>query len=654
MLAKVIKLLNERGGAVSVQRLIDYLSRDQGQPISKEAQDLQALETYVARDGVSGNLEVQGGTVNLERLDVATPEDRALATQLMQHVAEAGRAKHGFRTNPYYHFVLSWREGEHPSGERARDAVDHALQALGMAENQAFFVIHRDTGNEHLHCVVNRVHPEMLILTGPPRYDYFVLDKACREIELAQGWQHDYGPHVVMDGNVQRLSKAKRKELGLLQGDKAVQSQTPAARMSEKHTGVPAFADWMRTRVGDDLVALVERGGSWNDFHLALAERGIRAEFRGGGLVFATAFGGRETSTKASGVHYSLSLGRLEKAMGAFRTASELHEPEHSKTYASFAENVMRGVEPGLEYPGSTGKSPEREKRRITRQEERDALLLRYQAEKERVKRTAKDRSRAILDRQKREKQDVLIRLKAQKPERLMELERECGSKAVARGLWAAERASELELLQVKHKIESAENRRLNRMEWPDWLTRQAEQGDKAAVAALRGIRYREQRKANKSRAGFEGEELSDEFKPAEASKAWKGVESKGQGGVGGIWGTLPAFALSTAHHEIDRMRDRIVYRDDAGNARMTDHGHRVDIHRGMQDVDAISAGLRLSAEKFGGEVYITGSAEFRERAAREAARMGIRVADQDLQAAIADERQRTAHELQRGHGVER
>ena len=48
-------------------------------------------------------------------------------------------------------------------------------------------------------------------------------------------------------------------------------------------------------------------------------------------------------------------------------------------------------------------------------------------------------------------------------------------------------------------------------------------------------------------------------------------------------------------------------------------------------NANTISQGLLLASQKFGGEVYITGDADFRERGARQAVRMGIRVADQDL-----------------------
>ena len=51
-----------------------------------------------------------------------------------------------------------------------------------------------------------------------------------------------------------------------------------------------------------------------------------------------------------------------------------------------------------------------------------------------------------------------------------------------------------------------------------------------------------------------------------------------------------------------------------------------------------MEAALRIAAQKFGGRVEITGSAAFRERATRQAVRLGIRVVDADLAAIVADE----------------
>ena len=69
-----------------------------------------------------------------------------------------------------------------------------------------------------------------------------------------------------------------------------------------------------------------------------------------------------------------------------------------------------------------------------------------------------------------------------------------------------------------------------------------------------------------------------------------------------------------------------------------TDVGRRIDVHD-VRDQDGLTAALQLAAQKWPGGITLTGSAEFRERAARQAARIGIRIADSDLAHVVADER---------------
>jgi hypothetical protein len=48
-------------------------------------------------------------------------------------------------------------------------------------------------------------------------------------------------------------------------------------------------------------------------------------------------------------------------------------------------------------------------------------------------------------------------------------------------------------------------------------------------------------------------------------------------------------------------------------------------------DPQAMHAGLLLASQKFGGEVFVTGSVTFRELAAKEALQMGIKVKNPEL-----------------------
>ena len=77
----------------------------------------------------------------------------------------------------------------------------------------------------------------------------------------------------------------------------------------------------------------------------------------------------------------------------------------------------------------------------------------------------------------------------------------------------------------------------------------------------------------------------------------------------------------------------RIAYRDAAGQTAFVDEGRRVVLLQHSEGV--LRAALQLVAEKVGrAGIRITGSADFRARAARWAGVMGVRVRDPDLQAA--------------------
>jgi len=603
MLAKVVLLKNERGGHVSAKSVMDYLAR--------ESEEL------------APNQSIEGGTFNLERLQLDTPEDRILATQLIDHIAEAGHQKTHFKTNPLYHYALSWREGEHPTTAQCQQAAAHTLKTLGLEDNQAIWFVHRDTEkHHHLHVVVNRVHPESLTLTGPPRYDYFVLDKACRETELMQGWQHDNGPYAVIDGAVVKLSKKQRKELGLLAVDKPQHAPSPKDRIHELHTGVPAFAQWMREQVMSELSKTINEQATWQAVHDTLAKYGVQLVEHGGGLIFTTKIDDKENSTKASGIDYRFSAGRLTKALGEYRPSTSPSSAPIT-TYQNYVKNARSGIAAN-EHPGITGSNVDRTKKRVQRQQAREDLTQQFADEKRGHRSNAKSVKADLAQQHKQENKALLATFKASKSTRVSELTEQHGSNRLALGLYAAEKVIAVQNLRAQQKNEREALGNRLRMDWPDWLEEQARMGNETAKSALRGIRYREQRKFNKSRPGFEGEFLGD-----------MSPYSQTETPAGTISGEL--FRLSGAGIQIDHQTQRIVYLDDAGNIRLTDSGPRIDVHK--TSTDTIEQGLLLAAQKFGGSVYVTGDATFREQSARQATRMGIKIMDEDLHEVVQHER---------------
>lgn len=146
---------------------------------------------------------------------------------------------------------------------------------------------------------------------------------------------------------------------------------------------------------------------------------------------------------------------------------------------------------------------------------------------------------------------------------------------------------------------------------WRRWLERRAEAGDQAAVAALRGIRYRERRK--------------------QREEAIAGQEASPQ----------PSFTVRSLRVEVDAARHIVIYRRSDGSEVFRDVGPRIVMRdKGEQSVEAA---LRVAAQKYGGRVHLTGTEQFRERAARLATRLGIVVENADLQAVVREERRRVA-----------
>jgi len=618
-LAKVILLKKSwKTVASAANYVVDDLKKgtEQLEPGSYEPED---AVNYLARDGV-----LEAASFNMEGLNPTDPDDRRQIIKLMDGTARAWaiRSKANPKTNPFYHVVLSWKAGEQPSIDQATAAAAKALNAVGMADNQAFFAIHRDKDHHHhIHIIANRVHPDHLILTGPPRYDFLVLDKTCREIELEQGWQHDNGPHVVIDGQIKRLTHALRRQLGL-QTDKSLAPYAPAvkARMGEVKAGLPSLAGWLKTKVAPELVSTQ----NWQEFHCACADRGLSVVKVKSGLIFETNMLDKATQTKASAVHYALSLGRLQNRFGEYRPpdittapVTLVNEPIFGSTYNDYVARVACGTDAdSQEHPGRTGRGDQRDQARLDRTAARTALFERYKSEKYRAKDSRKAARFGMRALHHSEKSDLLKQLATAKTGTVANLQNQYGGQ-VARLLWAAQRTAAMEDLVDRQKRERLALTHANAMEWLPWLERQAALGNEAAISALRGLRYRAQREKNKQKAGIEGEDLGHANQPTCQENSIRGAVRPDY------------FDIRTAQIRITPEHS-IEYLDTSGKVRLTDSGPRIDLAH-EDDQQAMCAGLLLASQKYGGEVFVTGSVMFRESAAKEALMMGIRVRNPEL-----------------------
>ena len=418
------------------------------------------------------------------------------------------------------------------------------------------------------------------------------------------------------------MSKAERISRGLMNPSPNKTSQ--AAKRAEKNSGAPSFQSWLKTDVAPDIrEALGRPGARWEDVHVALARRGCSIEVKGSGMIIKSSLGERVLTAKASQCAYWLPK-KLEK-LGPFQPPRLAVEADPARTYAKFVDDVQSGIHDG---PGITGEmDPERMAKRIDRAKLRDEIKARYKAEQSAAKIIKPQKRKALQERHATERTALTAALKAGKSAFIAKQAGNGIHGAIAHSLYARERVIAKEALQKRQR---QERRGLTAgipkgQVWRVWLEQEAGKGDEAAKSALRGIRYREQKEKTSVQNAIEGEELT----PLNPVKPKPGREDE----------DLCKITLANLEPEVDVPRQLIVYKDLDGQKRFTDEGPRIVVHDKADG--SLESALRLASQKYGNEVKLTGSSEFREEAARTAARLGIKVADHDLKPVHENEQER-------------
>lgn len=274
-------------------------------------------------------------------------------------------------SDPVNHYILSWREGEVPLPEQVEEAVTLFLDELGLEGHQAVYGLHSDTDNVHLHIALNRVHPETLrVVKIHGGFDLEAVHRAVARIEHAQGWMPERRARYQVNerGEVVRSSRQQ------------IEPRRPTQDKCDReaHSG---YRSAERTAI-EEAAPIIASAKSWEELHIALAERGMRYERTGSG---AKVFVG-DTALKASRVARDASLGKLERRLGPYRAALERLE--------------VKSVEPRPlrpELPGWERYSEERAKYYSEKRHAWQRLRARLQQER-----------RALRDGQRRRRTEVL------------------------------------------------------------------------------------------------------------------------------------------------------------------------------------------------------------------------------------------------------
>lgn len=470
-----------------------------------------------------------------------------------------------------YHVVLSWPANESPSDAQAFECGAHALDAVGMANHQYVFAVHRDTDNTHMHIAVNRVNPDTFAAVYPER-DYFKLDRAMRELELRYGWQHDNGPyavfqrsgHVVIDwASKNPTTKGKRP--------------TPAADM-ERHADQESLFTYARGKPRKALLAALKNDQlTWRQLHNLLAKYGLEIREKGQGFAIYDLAAVATTPIKASDMHEALGKARLTKRLGSF-------EPSASTTGAVLTYDKDR---PPKRDPKM------REDRRQERAQARRELRARYGAYKSTFVYRRLDPATV------RQRFSDIREAARQKRLEIRETVPYASARKVLYSVVAFETLRDRDRLrrEIRREREAlcAEptNRRLS---YREWVERQAAAGDSAAIGQLRGFVYSEKRRTR------------------ELVRALANDDADGIIHVDDV----DPIARSVADGLYFRVRrdGAVIYRLNDGRDAFIDLGRRIDVlAKGSRDNVSITTALRLAAEKYGGAFELTGSEEFKRRA---------------------------------------
>lgn len=610
MLAKVI---TQKKAYTTAEDLVDYVTepdQERANELFSEASlssDARTLLDYAARDGV-----VEAGTsARLQALDLMDPLDpqqKRLITKLFDHTVAQVRASGAAAEHPLYHVVVTWQPGERPSAAQAREAVAHTLAAVGLKNAAAMWVIHRDTEHHHVHIVALKYDIDTLKYLGPPKNDFLRLDKAMREIELAQGWAHSPGPYEVRNGRIVR-SHERREKLS-----------SPEATV-ERATGLPGIAAFAQAH---GLVAKMQAAQDWAEMHALLSQAGLSIEPKRTGFVVRGQGITQEHVLKVSALHPSLAGPKLIERLGPYQPPAGMivAVPAVRMTFHTYQERAARGIEPDAgEQPGRTGKRDpqKREAQRLARQRAREALYEAYRDFRASAPAQRKQALAELKELQREERKALYAAFRQQRAADYDALKEQFG-KHIAGLVLAASEAKAKAALDEKHKHEKRMLRAQYPTSWREWLQMRAElHNDPAAIAALRGIRYREQRKRSKDRPGIEGEDLRLAFTPLPPDGAWGGIE-----------GEPKRWSMADAQIEVSDDKTAVVVKDGEGKERFRDYGQRIELADPLDD-EAMIAALDIAADRYGGEVFITGDEHFKQRAAKLCRERGIAIANPEL-----------------------
>jgi len=223
--------------------------------------------------------------------------------------------------DPLDHWILSFKENENPTGEQVQAMVQQILQDFDMPDHQAFFAVHEDTDNRHVHILLNRISPTDLkakVIGG----GLYKLHAQKVVAKLA----HDFGFSAEANDRftVNEQGKVVRNKPADDKGKNWEAEKHSAANDEES----------ISDRAKRELTTIFDKAESWQDLHQQLGQLGYRYEKSGSGAkVFFD-----DVAIKASDASKkrNSALGKLQKRFGEFEAADQPQAVAQEKVQPRF------------------------------------------------------------------------------------------------------------------------------------------------------------------------------------------------------------------------------------------------------------------------------------------------------------------------------
>lgn len=175
---------------------------------------------------------------------------------------EAAGIKRGkTATNTVYHFAITFPQADNLSEDIERRSVEGALKALGLDEYQALAVKHSDTEHQHVHVMVNLIHPENGMSAASKQQDGSPSPLSNSQRKL-QSWAQRFERENGLEVTEGRLSNANKRAQGE-QVDARRKSRPEYER--EKKEGQDARFAWLKERQQQTAAALTLEGRQLTD-----------------------------------------------------------------------------------------------------------------------------------------------------------------------------------------------------------------------------------------------------------------------------------------------------------------------------------------------------------------------------------------------------